>query len=108
MGVRFYIGEMDSLVAKKLNTLLKNPKPDMALLKSYVNDIGLNIPQQSSQQLLDKWMRIHTYNAQLKDDAKIEILGNSVLPENTQQTTTDFFQHVILMRGSKNLSPLNQ
>lgn len=75
MGVRFYIAEMDSLVAKKLNTFLKNPTLDITLLKSFVNDIGLNIPQQSSQQLLEKWMRIHTYNAQLKDDAKIEVLG---------------------------------
>jgi hypothetical protein len=104
MGVRFYIGEMDSLVAKKLNTFLKNPTPDIALLKSFVNDIGLNIPQQSSQQLLDKWMRIHTYNAQLKDDAKIEILGLDKNMGDTSKISRDSsmllnFKNIVEKRG---------
>ncbi len=75
MGVRFYIAEMDSLRAGRLNTFLKNPVVDEALLKSVVKDIALRIPQQSSQQLYNKWLHLHTYNAQLKADAKIEVLG---------------------------------
>jgi hypothetical protein len=104
MGVRFYIGEMDSLVAKKLNTFLKNPTPDIALLKSFVNDIGLNIPQQSSQQLLEKWMRIHTYNAQLKADSKIEVLGLDKNMGDTSKISRDSsmllnFKNIVEKRG---------
>jgi hypothetical protein len=74
-GVRFYIAEMDSLIAKELNTFLNKPIADKTLLKSVVNSIGEIIPQQSSQQLMDKWLRIHAYNQQLKDSFKIEVLG---------------------------------
>lgn len=104
MGVRFYIGEMDSLVAKKLNTFLKNPTPDVALLKSFVKDIGLNIPQQSSQQLLEKWMRIHSYNAQLKDGFKIEVLGLDKNMGDTSKISRDSsmllnFKSIVEKRG---------
>ena len=75
MGLRFYIAEMDSLRAGRLNEFLRNPTPNTVLLKSIIKDIGLRIPQQSSQQLYDKWLRLHQYNAQLKDSAKIEVLG---------------------------------
>jgi hypothetical protein len=107
MGVRFYIGEMDSLVANKLNTFLKSPTPNVALLKSFVNDIGLNIPQQSSQQLLEKWMRIHTYNAQLKDDAKIEVLGLDKNMGDTSKISRDSsmllnFKSIVEKRGLQN------
>ena len=47
-------------------------------------------------------------NSQRLAGAKVNVLGNSVLPKDAQQATTDFFQHVILMRGSKSLSPLSQ
>ncbi len=74
-GVRFYIAEMDSLISKDLNTFLANPIADKLLLKSVVKSIGDEIPQQSSQQLMDKWLRIHAYNLTLKEGFKIEVLG---------------------------------
>ncbi len=74
-GVRFYIAEMDSVRANKLNLFLSNPTADLTLLKSIVRDIALRIPQQSSQQLYDKWLRIHAYNSQLAAGAKLEVLG---------------------------------
>ncbi len=75
IGLRFYIAEMDSLRAGRLNEFLKNLTPNTVLLKSIIKDIGLRIPQQSSQQLYDKWLRLHKYNAQLNDSVKIEVLG---------------------------------
>jgi hypothetical protein len=73
--VRFYIAEMDSLRARQLNIFLRQPTADEALLKTIVKDIALRIPQQSSQQLYDKWLRLHQYNKGLADSAKIEVLG---------------------------------
>jgi hypothetical protein len=83
-GVRFYIAEMDSLIAKELNTFLNKPIADKTLLKSVINSIADIIPQQSSQQLMDKWLRIHAYNLQLKDGFKIEVLG---LDKNRNDTS---------------------
>lgn len=74
-GLRFYIAEMDSLRAGRLNEFLRNPTPNTVLLKSIIKDIGLRIPQQSSQQLYHKWLKLHQYNAQLNDSLKIEVLG---------------------------------
>ena len=84
-GVRFYIAEMDSLMSNKLNTFLRNPMADKGLLKSVIADVADVIPQQSSQQLMDKWLRIHAYNAQLPDGAKIEVLG---LDKNRSDTSS--------------------
>ena len=39
VGVRFYIAEMDSARANKLNLFLSNPTADLTLLKSIVRDI---------------------------------------------------------------------
>ncbi len=83
-GVRYYIAEMDSLIAKELNIFLNNPIADKALLKAVVQSISDIIPQQSSQQLMDKWLRIHAYNLTLNDSLKIEILG---LDKNRNDTS---------------------
>jgi hypothetical protein len=84
-SVRYYIAEMDSLIAKELNVFLNNPIADKTLLKSVINSIAEIIPQQSSQQLMDKWLRIHAYNQQLKDGFKIEVLG---LDKNRSDTSS--------------------
>jgi hypothetical protein len=108
VGVRFYIAEMDSAIAKQLNAFLSKKTPDMSLLKSAVKAIGLNIPQQSSQQLLEKWLRIHTYNAQLNDSLKIEVLG---LDKNVHDTLSKIsrdssmllnFNTIVEKRGLQN------
>ena len=85
IGLRYYIAETDSNNANRLNSFLRNATPDVNLLKEFVKNIALGIPQQSSQQLFDKWMRIHAYNTRLKDNAKIEILG---LDQNYDDKTT--------------------
>jgi hypothetical protein len=84
-GVRYYIAEMDSAIAKDLNVFLNNPIADKTLLKSVVHSIAEIIPQQSSQQLMDKWLRIHAYNVQLKDGFKMEVLG---LDKNRKDTSS--------------------
>jgi hypothetical protein len=107
-GVRFYIAEMDSLVSNKLNTFLRNPIVEKTLLKSIVNDVAEVIPQQSSQQLMDKWLRIHAYNLQLKDGLKIEVLG---LDKNRSDTSSAIgrdssmllnFNNIVQKRGLQN------
>jgi hypothetical protein len=74
-------------VSNKLNTFLSNPVADKVLLTSIVKDVAEVIPQQSSQQLMDKWLRIHAYNLQLKDGFKIEVLG---LDKNRTDTASAF------------------
>jgi hypothetical protein len=107
-GVRFYIAEMDSLVSNKLNTFLRNPVADKTLLTAIVKDVADVIPQQSSQQLMDKWLRIHAYNLQLKDSLKIEVLG---LDKNRSDTSSRIgrdssmllnFNNLVTKRGLQN------
>jgi hypothetical protein len=52
----------------------------------------LNSPFKSSQRLAG---------------VKVNFLGNDVLPNNVSQSTTEFFQYVILIRNSKALTKLN-
>ena len=107
-GVRFYIAEMDSVMSNKLNTFLRNPIADKGLLKSVITDVADIIPQQSSQQLMDKWLRIHAYNAQLNDSAKIEVFG---LDKNRSDTSSKLgrdssmllnFNEIVHKRGLQN------
>jgi hypothetical protein len=44
-------------------------------------------------------------NSQRLMGVKINLLGQEVLPNNDKQPTTDFFQYVLIMRGSKALKP---
>ena len=99
-GVRFYIAEMDSLIAKELNTFLNKPIADKTLLKSVIKSIADIIPQQSSQQLMDKWLRIHAYNLQLKDGFKIEVLG---LDKNRNDTASKISRDSSMLLNFNNL-----
>lgn len=106
-GVRFYIAEMDSLMAKELNTFLQNPIADKTLLKAVVNSIADIIPQQSSQQLMDKWLRLHAYNSTLKDSLKIEVLGLDKNRTDTSKIGRDSsmllnFNNLVQKRGLQN------
>lgn len=74
-GVKYYIAEMDSLTAKKLNVFLKDSSKDEAKLKEVVVAIKQRIPQQSSQELFDKWNEIYDYNQKLSDSLKITVIG---------------------------------
>ena len=62
LGLRYYIAEMDSSKANRLNTILSAPEKDTSLLKQLVVDIKYSIPQQSSKELYQKWSSLYDYN----------------------------------------------
>ncbi|WP_413532205.1 hypothetical protein [Empedobacter brevis] len=75
LGVKYYIAEMDSITAKKLNNFLSDSLKNKQTLKEVVLAINKRIPQQSSQELFDKWIEIYDYNQKLKDSLKIKVIG---------------------------------
>lgn len=75
LNIRYYIAEMDSINADKLNLFLSKPIKDETLLKDVVIAIRKRIPQQSSIELYRKWDQIHDYNQKLPDTAKIKVIG---------------------------------
>ncbi|RXM41621.1 hypothetical protein, partial [Flavobacterium sp. YO64] len=88
-GIKYYIAEMDSLTAKKLNSfLLKNSK-DEAVLKEVVLNIAKRIPQQSSQELFDKWNAVYDYNQKLSDSSKITVIGIDKNFDDTSKGSRD-------------------
>lgn len=75
VGVKYYIAEMDSITAAKLNNFLTDSLKNQETLKDVVLAIRKRIPQQSSQELLEKWNAIYDYNQQLTDSSKITVIG---------------------------------
>ena len=75
VGVKYYIAEMDSITAQKLNYFLADSVKNKQTLKEVVIAIKNRIPQQSSQELFDKWNMIYDYNQQLADSLKIKVIG---------------------------------
>jgi hypothetical protein len=75
IGIKYYISEMDSLTAKKLNSFLLEKQKNKVVLKEVVENIKQRIPQQSSQELLEKWSSIYDYNQNLVDSLKITVIG---------------------------------
>jgi hypothetical protein len=75
LGIKYYIAEMDSVTAKKLNSFLMNSLKNKEILKKVVVAIKNRIPQQSSQELFDKWSSIYDYNQELPDSLKITVIG---------------------------------
>lgn len=75
LGVKYYIAEMDSITAKKLNAFLTDSLKNQQTLKEVVLAINERIPQQSSQELFDKWNDIYDYNQKLTDSSKITVIG---------------------------------
>lgn len=75
VGVKYYIAEMDSLTAKKLNVFLLEKQKNKAILKEVVESVKKRIPQQASQELFDKWNAIYDYNQKLADSLKITVIG---------------------------------
>jgi len=74
-GLRYYIAEMDSIRADRLTQFLSTEEKDTALLAGVVKDIKIRIPQQSSKELYQKWMRLHSYNQSLPDSLRMVVLG---------------------------------
>ncbi|MCR4030794.1 MULTISPECIES: hypothetical protein [Flavobacterium] len=75
IGIKYYIAEMDSLTAKKLNSFLLEKQKNKVVLKEVVENIKQRIPQQSSQELFEKWSSIYDYNQNLADSLKITVIG---------------------------------
>ncbi|MFD2939432.1 hypothetical protein [Flavobacterium notoginsengisoli] len=75
LGVKYYIAEMDSLTAKKLNVFLSEKEKNKTVLKEVVESIKRRIPQQASQELFEKWDAIYDYNQKLADSSKITVIG---------------------------------
>jgi hypothetical protein len=75
LNIRYYIAEMDSTNADKLNSFLSKSTKDETLLKDIVTAIRKRIPQQSSVELYHKWIEIYDYNQRLADSAKIKVIG---------------------------------
>lgn len=75
LGVKYYIAEMDSIIAKKLNVFLTDSSKNQQTLKEVILAIKERIPQQSSQELFDKWNDIYDYNQKLTDSLKITVIG---------------------------------
>lgn len=85
LGIHYYLAEMDTTRATKLNTFLSAENKDSVLLKEVVREIGLRIPQQSSKELFEKWWAIYDYNKTLPDSLRIEVLG---LDQDFHDTTS--------------------
>ncbi len=66
---------MDSLTAKKLNNFLSSDSKNETILKDVVLSMLKRIPQQSSQELFDKWSEIYDYNRELADSLKLTVIG---------------------------------
>ncbi|KAF2513403.1 hypothetical protein [Flavobacterium foetidum] len=75
IGIRYYISEMDSITAKKLNNFLSDKTKNETILKEVVVAVAQRIPQQSSRELFDKWDAIYDYNQKLPDSSKITVIG---------------------------------
>ena len=75
LHVRYYIAEMDSLTAKKLNNFLSDSSKNQTILKEVVLAISKRIPQQSSKELFDKWNDIYDYNQKITESLKIKVIG---------------------------------
>lgn len=75
LGVKYYIAEMDSITAKKLNIFLTDSSKSQQTLKEVILAIKKRIPQQSSQELFNKWNDIYDYNQKLTDSLKITVIG---------------------------------
>jgi hypothetical protein len=75
LGVRYYLAEMDSIRANRLNNFLCGLEKDTVLLKKIVIDIRQRIPQQSSVELYEKWSDIYDYNTTLPDTLKLSVIG---------------------------------
>lgn len=75
VGVKYYIAEMDSLTAQKLNAFLSEKQKNKTVLKEVVESIKRRIPQQASQELFNKWNAVYDYNQNLADSLKITVIG---------------------------------
>jgi len=105
-GLKYYIAEIDSLRADMLNRFLSETPKNDGLLKQFVRDIALRIPQQSSRQLYDKWSEIYDYNSRQPDSLKITVLGLDTDFDQNGYNRDSFmlvnFERIIQEKGLQN------
>lgn len=108
IGLRYYLAEMDSIRANRLNVFLAGSEKNTSLLRQVVLDIKQRIPQQSSQELFRKWSYLYDYNQGLEDSLKMRVIG---IDKNFYNETTKIsrdsimflnFKNIILSRGLEN------
>ncbi len=107
-GTRYYLAEMDSLTANKLNKFLSKEIKDENLLKEVVKLVAIRIPQQSGQQLFDKWSHLYDYNKSLAANKKITVLGiDANFEESDMKISRDSamivnFRNIVSKKGLQN------
>lgn len=103
-GVRYYVAEIDSVNADKLNHFLIDSTKNLPLLKEVVTAIRKRIPQQSSKELLEKWSDIYDYNQTLNDSLKVQVLGIDVdFDDNSRKIPRDSAMYVNFSNALKRL-----
>ena len=100
IGLRYYIAEMDSSKANRLNLFLAASQKDTSLLRQVVIEIKQSIPQQSSKELYQKWSSLYDYNQQLADSLKITVLG---IDKDLQDTTTSISRDSIMLLNFRHI-----
>lgn len=108
MGVKYYIAEMDSITAKKLNNFLTDSLKNQETLKEFVLAINKRIPQQSSQELFDKWNDIYDYNQSLTDSSKITVIGVDKNFDDHSKVARDSAMVINFKNSIKNLKLENE
>ncbi|MGG7551818.1 hypothetical protein ACQ7CX_14460 [Chryseobacterium arthrosphaerae] len=104
-GIRYYIAEMDSIHASKLNQFLHGNTKDQRLLREVVAAIQKRIPQQSSKELLQKWNTIYDYNQTLQDSLKITVIGvDTDFNDNSRKISRDSAMIVNFKNSIKKLN----
>lgn len=108
LGVKYYIAEMDSITAKKLNHFLTDGLKNQETLKEVVLAIKKRIPQQSSQELFDKWNYIYDYNQKLTDSLKITVIGIDKNFDDDSKITRDLAMVINFKNSIKQLNLENE
>lgn len=88
-GVRYYVAEIDSLKARRLNAYLAGEIRNDSLLRSIVADSENNMPQQAVREMFDKWSDIYDYNRTLPDSMRISVIGVDIVPGTMEKIDRD-------------------
>lgn len=108
LGVKYYIAEMDSVTALKLNHFLADSLKNQNTLREVVLAINKRIPQQSSQELFDKWNDIYDYNRKVSDSLRIKVIGIDKNFDDRSKTPRDSAMALNFKNSIKELNIENE
>lgn len=74
-NVRHYFAELFKEDAADLSLFLSSTPIDRSYLEKVIKSIGEYLPQQKTQNYVDKWIALHKYNQTLPADKKILVHG---------------------------------